>query len=396
MHAFRIIQGFLRDQCPTMHAKRRDCLARMTDAAQVAGLGVVKMGKALRTAANVRHRIKCGDRLLSNPHLQDERVAVFRALAHRVLGTHCHIGIAVDWSELREDGSMQLLRAAALVKGRAFTVYEEVHPQRKLGSPAVHRAFMKTLRSVLPACCQPVIITDAGFRATWFKMLDQQAWSWIGRIRNRDMVRRPSDQTWTGCKSLYAQARTTARDLGHFLHVRSNPTPCRLVLMKSRAKGRHGVTRFGKPSRSKHSQSCRAAQSEPWLLAVSPTLGTMSAAQVVRLYAGRMQIEQTFRDLKNARWGMGLRTCQTRGAQRLAVLCLIGALLAYAMWLIGMAMRRAGHQITYGSRAKAGATLSVLSLAAYWLGQPEPPPITRRQLADALAEFVSMVIIYEI
>ena len=396
MHAFRIIQGFLRDQCPTMHAKRRDCLARMTEAAQVGGLGVVKMGKALRTAAQVRHRIKCSDRFLSNVHIQDERVAVFRALAHRVLGTHRQIGIVVDWSELRDDGSMQLLRAAALVKGRAFTVYEEVHPQQKLGSLAVHSAFMKTLRSVLPECCQPVIITDAGFRATWFKMLDQQEWAWIGRIRNRDMVCRPSDRTWTGCKSLYAQARTRARDLGRFLYVRSNPTSCRLVLMKPSAKGRHGVTRFGKPSRSKHSQSCRVAQSEPWLLAASPKLDTMSVDQVVRLYAGRMQIEQTFRDLKNDRWGMGLHTCQTRSAQRLAVLCLIGALLAYAMWLIGIAMRRAGHQVSYGSRSKASATLSVLPLAAYWLDQPEPPPITCRQLVDAFNEFISMVTLYEI
>lgn len=396
MHAFRIIQDFLRDQCPSMHAKRRDCLARMTEAAQLGGLGVVKMGKRLRADTALRHRIKCSDRLLSNPHLCDERVLVYRALAHRLLARQPRVGIVVDWSELREDGSFHLLRAAALVKGRAITLYEEVHPQSKLTSPVVHRSFMQTLKSVLPADCQPVIITDAGFRAPWFKMLNKLGWAWVGRIRNRDMICKVSEQTWAGCKTLYAQARTQARSLGNFLYVRSNPTSCRLVLMKSRAKGRHGVTKFGKPSRSKHTQRCRVAQSEPWLLAVSPSLDTMSAAQVVRLYAGRMQIEQTFRDLKNAQWGMGLRTCQTRTASRLASLALIGALLAYSLWVIGLAMRRAGCHVGYGSRAKAGSTLSILSLAMYWLDQPDPPAISRRQLREALAELISMVYHYEI
>ena len=65
-----------------------------------------------------------------------------------------------------------------------------------------------------------------------------------------------------------------------------------------------------------------------------------------------MQIEQTFRDLKNVQWGMGLRTSQTRSASRLAILNLIGALLSYALWLIGLAMRSAGRQVAYGSQNK--------------------------------------------
>lgn len=396
MHAFRIIQAFLLEQCPFIHTKRRDCLARMTQAAQVGGLGVVKMGKHLPTQAALRHRIKCSDRLLSNPHLQNERVSLYRALAHRLLSTHIRIGIVVDWSEIREDGSLQLLRAAALVEGRAFTVYEEVHPQSKLTSPAVHREFMQSLKQVLPATCCPVIITDAGFRAPWFKMLTKLGWSWIGRIRNRDMICPASQQVWAGCKTLYAQASTKARDLGSFLYVRSNPTPCRLVLVKSRAKGRTSLNKFGKPRRSKHAQSCRAAQSEPWLLAVSPNLAKMSATQVAQLYGGRMQIEQTFRDLKSIQWGMGLRTSQTRSASRLAILNLIGALLSYALWLIGLVMRSAGRQVAYGSQNKPYPTLSILSLATFWLTQPSCPRIPSRSIHEALNELISMVRTYKI
>lgn len=395
MHAFRIIQGFLREECPAIHAKRRDCLARMTMAASGDGLGVVKLGKQLPATTSLRHRIKSSDRLLSNPHLWKERTPIYRALARRLLGKHRRVAIVVDWSELRKDGSAQMLRAAAVLKGRAFTVYEEVHPQNRLNSPKVHRSFMKTLREVLPADCEPVIITDAGFRAPWFKMLNQQGWAWIGRIRNRDMVRHVDEHAWVGSKSLHAQARTRACDLGEFLYVRSNPTACRLVLFKARTKGRHAKNKYGKPRQSMRSKRARAAQSEPWLLAAAPTLAALSAADVVALYAGRMQIEQTFRDLKNAQLGFGLATCQTRSAKRLAILSLIAALLSYALWLIGLAMRRAGPPIRYGSPAKAELTLSVLSLATYWLNQTDPPPIQQRQLNEALKELISLVRTYE-
>ena len=82
MHAMSIIQGFLRDFCPSIHAKRRESLARVTAAARAGGLGVVKMAKHL-PSSSMRHKIKCCDRLLSNRHLQAERVTVYRAQAHR-------------------------------------------------------------------------------------------------------------------------------------------------------------------------------------------------------------------------------------------------------------------------------------------------------------------------
>ena len=101
MHASRIIQGLLRTQCPFIHAKRRDCLARVAAAAS-GGLGVVKLGKALGGPTGLRHRIKCCDRLLSNPHLAHERIAIYQAMAHRLLSRLQQVCIVVDWSELRE------------------------------------------------------------------------------------------------------------------------------------------------------------------------------------------------------------------------------------------------------------------------------------------------------
>ncbi len=396
MHAQRIIQDLLADQCPGMHAKRRQCLALMTDAAQRGGLGLLKVSKAIPATCSLRHRIKRCDRLLSNEHLAGERIAAYRALARRVLQGQTQIAIIVDWSDLLRDVSQHVLRAAVVVQGRAIVLYEEVHPTSHYGSPVVHRRLMQILRTVLTPQCQPVIITDAGFRATWFKMLDKLGFSWIGRIRNRDMVRAAGATEWRGCKEHYADTKRQVRDLGCFDYARSNPVPCRLAMVKNAPKDRKAKTVYGKDSQSRHNKKQRRAQHEPWLLAVSPSLAKLGAPAVVALYSKRMQIEQTFRDLKNAQWGLGLSNSQTRKPNRLAILLLIASLLGFALWLIGLAARAAGYTVQYGSAKKAANTLSILSLAQHWLLEMKQHFLSRRQIDDALIELATMVMTYQI
>jgi hypothetical protein len=288
------------------------------------------------------------------------------------------------------------LRAAAIVKGRAFIVYEEVHTGKNYGSLKVHRQFLKTLRTVLPADCQPILVTDAGFRATWFKLATQLRYEWVGRIRNRDQVCAQGSIEWRGCKTLYPRATGRAQSLGSFEYAKSNPTPCRLVAFKKAPKGRHCRTASGKRSRSTQSLKSRAAQVEPWLIAVSPGLAALSPKDVVALYAGRMQIEQTFRDVKNGQWGLGLTQSQTRKHKRLAILLLLGALITYVLWLIGLAAIRCGYRVCYGSKKKAPTTLSTVSLAKNWLNEWHRPSPSKRQLAEALCELASMVMRIEI
>lgn len=396
MHASSILQRFLQEQCGFMHAKRQHCVARIAHAACTTGLGVVKLGKALGSPETLRHSIKCCDRLLSNPRFQQERITVYRALAGQILRKVHTAAVLVDWSELRADGSLQLLRAAVMAEGRALTLYEEVHPQNLLGSPVVQRVFMRRLKSVLPPGFRAIIISDAGFRATWFHMLEQQKWLWIGRIRNRDMVCPEGTTDWAGCKTWYAKANLQPRHLGNFSYARSNPVACSLTLHRRPSKLRHHKTKLGQPCRSSHSQKARAAQVEPWLLAVSPRLSALSADDVVRAYAGRMQIEQTFRDLKSQRGALGLSSCQTRSAPRMAMLLLIGALATYALWIIGLVMRSDGPRICYGNRKKPTPTLSVVALAMFWLNQKCHLTITRSQLAKARGQLPSLIPAFQI
>lgn len=395
MHAQRIIQAFLAQECPSIHAKRAACLALVTGAAQRDGLGLIKLSKNIDRTASLRNRIKQCDRLLSNRHLDGDRVHIYRALARRLLHKHRGVAIIVDWSDLLKDISQHVLRASVVVEGRSITIYEEVHATKSYNGASVHRKFMTTLREILPPHCQPIIITDAGFRSTWFKMLDQLGFAWIGRVRNRDMMRVQNSPQWVGCKTVYAGAQTEPRDLGVVEYVRAGPVECRMVIVKKAEKGRHNKTAFGKKKQSGHSKKQARTQREPWLLAVSRRLNHLRACDIVKWYSWRMQIEQTFRDLKNPQWGMGLSTSQTRKPRRLTALLLIGALLSFALWLIGLVALSRGYRIQYGSRAKAATTVSILTLARHWLHEHQKI-IPKLQIRKALAELRGMIKTYEI
>jgi hypothetical protein len=74
------------------------------------------------------------------------------------------------------------------------------------------------------------------------------------------------------------------------------------------------------------------------LLAASASLGGLSGAEIVALYAKRMQIEQSFRDLKSHRYGAAFKDTLTRDPRRLEMLLLIHMLATLAAWLEGLAI----------------------------------------------------------
>ena len=271
--------------------------------------------------------------------------------------------IVIDWSDLTPDRQWQLLRASVAIEGRSMTLYEEVHPQSRSTSPRVHEAFLTQLAAMLPIGCVPILITDAGFRGVWFRLINRMGWYWIGRIRNRDMVS-PDDGLWVGCKTLYAKATEKAQSLGQYNYVRNHPVSCRLVLIKRASQKRHNNSHFGKRVRSSRSLKNARAQREPWLLAVSPKLAYLSAQAVVAVYAQRMQIEESFRDLKSERFGLGFSANRSTQRNRLGVLLLVACLASFVLRLIGEVgkARQMEFQFQSNTRRKR-PVLSVITLA---------------------------------
>ena len=144
MHTAKVLHKLLIQSVPSIHATRLNTVIVSVQAlTQGARATVTSLGRGLMGKAYDKHKIKRVDRLLSNARLYQERHSIYNALTRRLLLGLSEVIIAVDWSPLCADQSWQLLRAAIPVGGRSLTLYEEAHPQSKLGNRKVQHQFLK-------------------------------------------------------------------------------------------------------------------------------------------------------------------------------------------------------------------------------------------------------------
>ena len=201
MHAMRLLEKWLQRNAVIGHRARVDALVRVVGALLSGGkLALTDLGRHRAGQAFVKHHIKAVDRLLGNRHLHRERDGVYRALVRTVLGGVARPVILVDWADSAFAHKQLILKAAVPVKGRAISIYEEVHPMGSYNNAGTHRRFLHRLQSVLPEGCRPIVVTDAGFRGPWFRDVEALGWDWVGRIRNRIKYLRP--ETGAGASSI--------------------------------------------------------------------------------------------------------------------------------------------------------------------------------------------------
>ena len=364
MHARKIVDGMLCGCLLSLHATLAEAVkAAVCGALRGGRLSLSQLARSVESATAMRHRVKRIDRLLGNDSLHGARADIYREVAAQWLIGIDQVLVVVDWSDATTDQRWHLLRASVAVEGRSVTLYEEIHPQRKYGDREVHRRFLARLAKLLPVGCRPIIMTDAGFHSTWFDLVTQRHWQWVGRIRGKDMVS-IAGSPWQRCTEVYPEATSCAQTFADAYYVRSHPTACRLVLVKREAKGRTRRTRTGKHSRSHASIKAARSAREPWLLACSQGLAHLSSEAIVSLYAQRMRIEQSFRDLKNERMGLGLSATRSRSGKRLEILLLIGHLAGWLMRLIGECAQQCQMQLQFQSVSRLDhKEISTLTLA---------------------------------
>jgi hypothetical protein len=102
-----------------------------------ADLSLTSMGRHLDKEITQKSKIEMIDYLLSNPHIHRERLSIYKAINRWLIGEGKVLFIVIDWSSLVAH-QLHLLRASLLRKGRAVTVYEEIHPEGVLGTGEIH------------------------------------------------------------------------------------------------------------------------------------------------------------------------------------------------------------------------------------------------------------------
>lgn len=272
------------------------CLARRR-------LTLMELARHWPGALRVAAPLKCLDRLLSNRQMQAMRFRVYQSMVRWIVRQPQPI-IRVDWSELTSDDRWYLLRASAAVKGRSVALYEEVHPQRLLNSPRVHKAFVARLKALLPQTCHPVVVTDAGFHTPWFREIEALEWRWMGRVRGTVKARVIHDDKpfapFLPVRDYGQGATRRAEALDEHALTQRRAMRCWLVRVKRARKNRHALRqRDGQRASGGKATQMSRRQTESWILACSPELADYSPNRLVRLYALRMQIEASFRDLKS-------------------------------------------------------------------------------------------------
>ncbi|KKO47499.1 transposase, partial [Arsukibacterium sp. MJ3] len=329
-----------------MHKVRRLSLFAAIESTINGGvLSVTGLGRNIDNAAHEKHRIKRVDRLCSNVNLQQEIPLVYSKMCAVIVGQHRQPIIHVDWSDMDARKQHFLIRASIAAQGRSLTLYEEIHPLSLKEKPTIHRLFMQKLKAMLPKECRPIIVTDAGFRIPWFTLIESLGWDYVGRVRNRTFCKKKSDTAWLPVKSLYQLGTLRPKDLGQYQQGMQQSFESRMVVVWRKSKGRKDKTATGESARrSKKSRACAERETEPWLLATSLNKTRQLSKKVVKIYATRMQIEESFRDLKT---GLKMNNCGTRNSPRLKVLLLVALVAQYLLFLLGLAVKSSGKHRRY-------------------------------------------------
>jgi hypothetical protein len=346
MNAKQVLSKCLSLVTPLMHKTRRQSLFSAIESSMNGGaLSITGLGRDIESKAKEKHKIKRVDRLCSNPYLHRDIEFIYTRMTCLLVGKMKQPIIHIDWSDLDDRKQHFLIRASLAAQGRSLTLYEEIHPLNKKEKPKTHLSFLTKLKAMLPNDCKPIIVTDAGFRIPWFKQILSLDWDYVGRFRNRTHCRKTIVHHWYPVKRLYIQASARAKNLGVYFLGEQASFCSRLVIFKRTDKGRKDRTATGdRTRRSKQSRSSAEREKEPWLLATSLCHSSDTAKRVVKIYATRMQIEESFRDVKT---GLKMNDSGSRIKDKLSVLLLIACLSQFMLNLLGLAVKAADKHRQY-------------------------------------------------
>ncbi len=296
-----------------MHAKR---VASLTNAVvgvvNAVSLSIHAIGAGLAGVAglNTKHAIKQVDRLLSNSAL---RVwTLFADWVPYVLAATTEIVVALDWTDFDADGHATIALYLITSHGRATPlVWKTVTKARLKGRRNMFEdEVILRLHEVLPPGVKVTLLADRGFG-------DQKLYEFLTELGFDFMIR---FRGVVAVESLDGEVRTAGQWVPPNGKIRQ-------LTGATVTKGRYALD----------SVVCVKARGmkEPWCLAVRGA--AITGATAVKLYARRFTIEETFRDTKDPRYGLGLSATHVRDVSRRDRLLPICAMAMTLLTLLGAA-----------------------------------------------------------
>jgi len=233
--------------------------------------------------------------------------------------------VALDWTDFDADGQTSIVASLVTGQGRAIPlVWRTVEKATLKDARNDHEdAVLRRLREVVPAGVAVTVVADRGFgdQKLYRFLTEELGFGYVIRFRGLIYVTDAKGKTkaaadWVGPGG---KARTLRRAA-----VTAERYPVATVVCV-------------------HDKD----MAEPWCLAASDP--EASAATLIGHYARRWEIESSFRDSKNLRFGMGLGLARVKEPERRDRLWLLSALAMVLLTLLGMA----GESLGYDRMLKA-------------------------------------------
>lgn len=324
-----------------LHAKRVLSLANgVVGILHAAAMGVHAIGLGMASALGLRpkHAIKQVDRLLSNPGISPW--ALFTCWVPFVLAQRKEAFIALDWTDFEGDDHTTCAAHLITTHGRATPIMWKTIKKSELAGQRnqIEGEIIEHLQEIIPRHVDITLLADRGFGdQKRYDHLDSMGWDYIIRFRQNITVTDEHGESKPAGQ--WVPLSTRPRMLRNALVTVDRMPVEAVVLVK--AKG----------------------MKEAWCLATSRK--DLSAARIVKLYGRRFTIEESFRDEKDPRYGMGLSATHIQDAGRRDRMLLMGAIAQVLLTLLGAASEEVGMDRLIKGNIKR-RTHSLLRQGAYW------------------------------
>jgi hypothetical protein len=327
-----------------VHAKRVESLANGAAGTMgAARASIHAIGAAYAELAEIkpRHGVKQVDRYLSNKGIDVEELTP--AWAAFVIGSRREVLLALDWTDFEANDHTTLCAYVITSHGRATPLCWKTVRKSSLGEGVrteVEIALIERLARAIPPNVAITLLADRGFgNQVLYQVLELLGWDYIIRFRG-DITVTYQGESKPARAWLPASGRATKLRAAQVTHERT-PVGAVVLVQARRMK-------------------------EPWCLATN--LGAQHAAAIVKLYGRRFTIEETFRDQKDLRFGMGLRTTRIRKEARRDRLLMLLALAQALLTLLGAASERSGLDAYLKVNTVKRRTHSLFRQGVYWFG----------------------------
>jgi hypothetical protein len=349
-----------------LHAKRVASLGDgLTGTIHAATLGVHAIGRGLAKAQglNPKHAIKQVDGLLSNDGISTD--TFFRHWVPFVIAAREDAFMALDWTEFDGDDHSTIALYLVTSHGRATPMmWKTVQKSQLEGWRNAHEDDLLTrFAQFRPKTLKrATVLADRGFGdQKIYPFLASLGLDFIIRFRGIVQVEAPNGekrkaQDWTppnGRPRKIRDAKVTAD---------GTEVPA-VVCVHARG------------------------MDDAWFLATSRA--DLTATQTIKAYGKRFRIEETFRDCKDLRFGMGLKATHIKKPMRRDRLLMLAAMAHALLTLLGAAAEAVGLDRMLKANTVKRRTNSLFNQGCYWYGAI--PTMSDDRLASLMEAFGGLV-----